>query len=112
MQYLPAAAWRSTMVVACGTPSGCLVSQGVANNARGLGAELEVAESAPGVVAVSSRKGCDGGGAFCEMDIVAQQGHAWIEVKSHSAFGLHSQHWLGNSGHTKGGESVSLSWLV
>jgi hypothetical protein len=29
--------------------------QGVANNARGLGAELGVAESAPGVVAVSRR---------------------------------------------------------
>lgn len=88
----------------------CAQLQGVANNTRGLGAELDVAESAPGVVAVSrrfwaaglaeSRDGSNGGAAHCEVDVVLE--HAWVEVKSHSTFGLHSQHWLGNSGHTKG----------
>jgi hypothetical protein len=128
--------------------------QGVANNAQGLGAELDVAESAPGVAAVSRRfwaaplqraagnghhlrfahqtvtaqqsptaphAGADDSAASpmtdaeqalrttpgaatasCEVDVVAQQGHAWVEVKSHGMFGVHSTHWLGSAGHTKG----------
>ena len=51
----------------------------------------------------------EGGGAVpnaaaasCEVDVVAQRGHAWVEVKSHGLFGLHSTHWLGSAGHTKG----------
>lgn len=37
-----------------------------------------------------------------EVDVVAQQGLAWIEVKAHEPFDLDSSHWLGNPGHFKG----------
>jgi hypothetical protein len=141
--------------------------QGVANNAQGLGAELDVAESAPGVTAVSRRfwaaplqraagaaclsptymrallpcehtvdgdwsarleqpsstadtsplhalagpeqglgRGPDDTTASCEVDVIAQQGHAWVEVKSHGPFGVHSTHWLGSAGHNKGEECI------
>lgn len=41
-------------------------------------------------------------GLTVEVDVVAQHGHAWIEVKSHQPFGVDSDHWFGNQGHTKG----------
>lgn len=44
-----------------------------------------------------------GGALDVEVDVVANGGHAWIEVK-HIAAGveLHSQDWVGNPGHLKG----------
>ena len=41
----------------------------------------------------------------CEVDVIAQGGHAWIEVKSHRPFGTASQHFVGSSGHQKGENS-------
>ncbi len=52
------------------------------------------------------------GAASCEVDVVAQDGHAWIEVKSHRSFGTQSQHWLGSSGHTKGVRSAFRVWQL
>ena len=40
------------------------------------------------------------GGLTVEVDVVAQQGHTWVEVKSHQPFGVDSDHWYGNEGHT------------
>ncbi|KAA6421565.1 MAG: hypothetical protein FRX49_08509 [Trebouxia sp. A1-2] len=43
-------------------------------------------------------------GKNAEVDVVAQQGLAWIEVKAHEAFGIGSNQWLGNPGHFSGFE--------
>eukprot|EP00198_Chlamydomonas_reinhardtii_P012372 XP_001701709.1 predicted protein [Chlamydomonas reinhardtii] len=52
--------------------------QGIINNLRGFQGELLAAQLAPGVV-----------------DVVAQGGHVWVEVKNQEAFGLESVHWTG-----------------
>ena len=36
------------------------------------------------------------------MQKVLLQGLAWIEVKTHEPFDIHSSQWLGNPGHYKG----------
>lgn len=36
-----------------------------------------------------------------EVDVVAQDGHVWIEVKSHKCVDLDSVEWLGVPGHAK-----------
>mmetsp|Transcript_119733 Transcript_119733/g.211669 ORF Transcript_119733/g.211669 Transcript_119733/m.211669 type:complete len:404 (-) Transcript_119733:248-1459(-) len=59
----------------------CSVLNGVRNNLAGMGAELSVAVAAPEVVAVRKRfPGCDGVEGV-EVDVVAQRGATWIEVK-------------------------------
>ncbi|GLC33618.1 hypothetical protein PLESTM_000092400 [Pleodorina starrii] len=37
-----------------------------------------------------------------EVDVVAQEGHCWIEVKNQELFGLESVHWTGAARHVKG----------
>ena len=47
-------------------------------------------------------------GQSVEVDVVAQNGHTWIEVKSHQPFGTDSDHWFGSQGHTKGALGMSV----
>jgi len=77
--------------------------QGLKNNIDGLNAELLTAKQAPGVIAVGKRfytpevssKGV-------EVDVVAQNGCLWIEVKKHHSFSTGSKMWEGKRGRSKG----------
>jgi hypothetical protein len=51
----------------------------------------------PDVVSVGSNKR----GLGVEIDVVAQGGAWWVEVKSHERFGINSTHWVGRKGHVK-----------
>ncbi|DBA72354.1 TPA: hypothetical protein ACH3X2_010511 [Trebouxia sp. C0005] len=50
-------------------------------------------------------------GESVEVDVVAQQGLAWIEVKAHEPFDTDSSQWLGNPGHFKGLEQQAKQQL-
>lgn len=45
-----------------------------------------------------------------EVDVVAESGHVWIEVKSHKCTDLESIEWLGVPGHAKVG-SVTINLI-
>ena len=92
-------------------------TQGIVNNLRGFQGELLAAHTAAGVagllkrfplrpatfptassVGSSSRVQvpCSSSTAV-EVDVVAQGGSAWIEVKNQELFGLESVHWTGTA---------------
>eukprot|EP00884_Botryococcus_braunii_P007205 jgi/Botrbrau1/16486/Bobra.0142s0080.1 len=89
--------------------------QGLKNNLRGIRAELLVAREAPSVIAVSKcfrltnpgagvsgKPGREPGACEkndrVEIDVVAQGGHLWIEVKDQGSFGTESSRWAGCRG--------------
>ncbi|DBA72355.1 TPA: hypothetical protein ACH3X2_010511 [Trebouxia sp. C0005] len=112
--------------------------QGARNNLRGMQAELDVAQQATDVVCLGARfysqvsagEGASSkrkqrthnnanilanhfvpSGESVEVDVVAQQGLAWIEVKAHEPFDTDSSQWLGNPGHFKGLEQQAKQQL-
>ncbi|KAK9834617.1 hypothetical protein WJX74_005807 [Apatococcus lobatus] len=75
--------------------------QGARNNLHGLRAELTIAQQAPGVIAVNkklSKQVHSGPGkaeAAAEVDVIAQGGSIWIEVKCHENVNVRSASWTG-----------------
>ena len=55
----------------------------------------------------SSRRGLG-----VEIDVVAQGGAWWVEVKSHERFGINSTHWAGRKGHVKVCCAVSRAAII
>lgn len=76
--------------------------QGIVNNLRGFEGELLAAHMAPGVVGLNKRFWDNTRTISVEVDVVAQEGSSWIEVKNHEVFGLESVHWMGTSSGVKG----------
>ncbi|GMH40966.1 hypothetical protein BSKO_08870 [Bryopsis sp. KO-2023] len=98
--------------------------QGFQNNLAGFRAELQVALSVPGVIAVCKKfqvleqEGKElpeisamSKPSKIEVDVVAQDGHTWIEVKSYKGITLESGHWQGIPGHIKGLEQQIQDYL-
>ena len=77
-------------------------TQGIVNNLRGFEGELLAAHTAPGVVGLNKKFWDASRTISVEVDVVAQEGVCWIEVKSHEIFGLQSIHWAGSSSGVKG----------
>jgi Family of unknown function (DUF5614) len=95
-------------------------TQGERNNLNGLAAAIEVAERSEGVVAVERNLPTSDGGSI-SIDVIADGGRAWIEVKAVNSFGLGSSTWIemekqakrmvGLATHYRvGGQPVSVVW--
>ena len=62
----------------------------------------------PDIVSLGSNRR----GLGVEIDVVAQGGAWWVEVKSHERFGINSTHWAGRKGHVKVCCAVSRAAII
>lgn len=69
--------------------------QNVRANIEGIEAQFLAAQSETGVIGVGKQK--EGGGRTADVDVVADNGARWVEVKNTEPFGLESNDWTGNA---------------
>lgn len=67
--------------------------QGAVNNLRGIEAEWLAGQNANGVIAYGRKFSLDGQPGKVDVDVVAENGSLWIEVKNKKPFGSGSKDW-------------------
>ncbi|MFZ4471017.1 MAG: hypothetical protein ACOYOZ_17265, partial [Pirellula sp.] len=73
-------------------------AQGVRNNLSGIEAEFNSARAEMGAIGVNRKFSLDGIPESVEVDVVADNGKRWIDVKRVEPFGLESSDWVGGPG--------------
>lgn len=77
------------------TPEGV---QGTRNNINGVEGEFRSMQKEVAVTGVNRKFSLDGRADAVEVDVVADNGRRWIDVKRVEPFGLESSDWVGSSG--------------